>query len=486
MFFFDKLQLLELLRQDDVETYRAADKTTGQDYLLHWLPPDDSPQLARVMGLLDGLDEDARRLLIEVGRRYGRRYLITENPPTFTGLEAWLHAVKDFLGTTSLEKKGTWRIPAEFIESKSAAADTPAVSGPGEFTRLMRAAPTPAPQEPVTSEISPPQPGDFTLLMRQSGPASPPSAPAPPAPAAPQQVSPQSGDFTRYMRQVPPPPHAGPAAQASEFTRLMQANPAPAPPGRVMRPVPRQEAGEFTRLFAPPSAPDVNDLAPRKPAGDGLPEQTQAGEFTRFMQANPAPAPPERVMRPAPRQEAGEFTRLFAPPSTPDVNDLMPRKPAGDGLPEQAQAGEFTRLFKQPASHPTPLLPREDPFGQPYSPAEFSSDFTRNFGSRPGSAPEPSSSSDQGATHVFARPAVPPASVPRPAEGPGEYTRMFAAPAAASGAAPPVAAPSAPPTAAPQIAVKGKAEPGLWIFLAALALLAVCAILLIVYFVFKK
>jgi hypothetical protein len=488
MFFFDKLQLLELLRQDDVKTYRAADKATGQDYLLHWLPPDNSPQLARVMSLLDGLDEDARRLIIEVGRRYGRAYLITQNPPTFIGLEPWLHAVKDFLGTTSLEKKGTWKIPAEFIDPKSSAADGPAVGEPGEFTRLMQAAPAaePVQQEPVIAPANPPQAGDFTLLMRQASPVSPPSMPGQ-RELVP--VPPQSGDFTRYMRQVqPPPPPAEAAAPAGEFTRLMQAKPAhaPAQPERVMRPVPRQEAGEFTRLFAPPAASDNNDRTPRQPAGGGLPEQAQPGEFTRLFRlptTQPTPlsprdssssqgaaqvfdrpsVPPAPVVRPA--EAPGEYTRMFGTSA-----DAPPA--AAPGAAPPAQPGEFTRLFQSPTSQPTPLLPREDPFSsQPYSPGESSSDFS------------PDSSSHQGATQVFARPAVQPAPVPRTPEGPGEYTRMFAAPAVA----PPVAAPSAPsPAAAPPPPVKKKTEPALWIFIAALTMLAICAIILIVYFALKK
>jgi hypothetical protein len=485
MFFFDKLQLLELLRQDDVKTYRAADKATGQDYLLHWLPPDGSPQLARVMSLLDGLDEDARPLIIEVGRRYGRGYLITQNPPTFIGLESWLHAVKDFLGTTSLEKKGTWKIPSEFIGPKSPASDAPTLGDPGEFTRLMQGASAAEPmqQEPVAPHPAPPQPGDFTRFMRQVQPA---------------------------------PPLSEPPAPAGEFTRLMQAKPAPAPaqPERVMRPVPRQEAGEFTRLFAPSAASDSHNRTPRKPAGEGLPEQAQPGEFTRLFRL-PAtqPTPPLKdplsqpyspgefssdvsrnssssqgatqvfarpSVQPAPAPQRadgpGEYTRMFGTPADASPVDVP-------SAPLQAQPGEFTRLFQLPTTQPMPLLPREDPFSQPYSPGESSSDFSRDFGSQAGNAPDRSSSSSQGATQVFARPAVQAAAVPRPPEGPGEYTRMFGTPAIA----PLVATPSAPPpAAAPAPAVKKKTEPALWIFLAALALLAVCAIILIVYFALKK
>jgi len=72
---------------------------------------------------------------------------------------------------------------------------------------------------------------------------------------------------------------------------------------------------------------------------------------------------------------------------------------------------------------------------------------------------------------------------------------MFGAPAVPASNAPPpgpanapvVAAPSAPAmAAAPQPAPKSKSEPGVWIFVGILVVLAVCAIALIAYFALKK
>ncbi len=399
MYFFDKLRLLELLRQDDVTTYRAADKTTGQDYLLHWLPPDNNPQLARIMNLLNGLDGDARKLIVEVGRRYNRPYLITQNKPTFSDLESWLHAVKNFAGATSLEKKGAWKISAEFHDQKAPSPVPPSPSEPGEFTRLMQKLPVPA------------------------------------------------------------SPRPGPDSEQADYQSAAGYQPAP---------------------------------------------QNMPGEFTLLMRQSESPAPPqpqpERVMRPGPRPEAGEFTRLFRLPNTadsgsrtapPPVNPSPPPPP-----PQPAQPGEFTRMFQSPVAQPTPLLPREDPFHQPYQPpAEAPSEFSRNFGPQPQAAPELFSHASERATQVFARPAPPPEPVPRVPEGPGEYTRMFGAPAVPAGNAPqpapaPVSAPApaspSAPVAAPQPRPKSKAEPGLWIFVAVLVVLAVCAIALIVYFAVKK
>lgn len=406
MYFFDKLQLLELLRQDDVTTYRAADKTTGQDYLFHWLPPDNNPQLAHIMNLLNGLDEESRKLIIEVGRRYNRPYLITQNPPTFSGLEPWLSTVKNLMGASSLEKKGAWKIPNEFIDPKAPSPVSSSPSEPGEFTRLMQKLPAPV------------------------------SAPPTPAPAA--FVSPQT-----LPQPAPPPP--------GEFTLLMRQSEPPAPPPKADAP---------------------------------------GGEFTRMMQANPAspqPRPqPERVMRPGPRPEAGEFTRLFTLPNTGDSGNRTAPPPVNPSPPPPPpQPGEFTRMFQSPVAEPTPLLPREDPFSQPYhEPVEAPSEFSRSFGA-PG----------ERATQVFERAAPPPQPVPRVPEGPGEYTRMFGAPAVPASNAPPavpanapvVAAPSAPAmAAAPQPAPKSKSEPGVWIFVGILVVLAVCAIALIAYFALKK
>jgi hypothetical protein len=380
MYFFDKLRLLELLRQDDVTTYRAADKTTGQDYLFHWLPPDNNPQLACIINLLNGLNEDARKLIIEVGRRYNRPYLITQNPFPFSDLESWLNALKNFVGATSLEKKGAWKISAEFNDQKAPSPVPPSPSEPGEFTRLMQKLPARAS----------PRPGSDS-----------------------EQADCQSAaDFQSAPQKTP-----------GEFTRMMQAHPAPSQPQpqpeRVMRPGPRPEAGEFTRLFRLPNAADSG-------------------------------------------------SRTAPPP----VNPSPPPQP-----PQPAQPGEFTRMFQSPMAQPNPLLPREDPFSQPYQPpVETPSEFSRNFG-----APS------ERATQVFERPAPPPQPVPRVPEGPGEYTRMFGAPAIPVANVPqPAAAPVSAPVAAPQPKAKSKVEPGLWIFVGVLVVLAVCAIGLVVYFALKK
>jgi hypothetical protein len=145
-------------------------------------------------------------------------------------------------------------------------------------------------------------------------------------------------------------------------------------------------------------------------------------------------------------------------------------------------------MFQSPVAEPTPLLPREDPFHQPYqSPVEAPSEFSRNFGSQPEASPELFSNASERATQVFARPAVPAEPAPRVSQGPGEYTRMFGAPAVPAADTPPAAPANAPAVAAaPQARPKGKSEPGVWIFVAVLAMLAVCAIGLIVYFALKK
>lgn len=150
-------------------------------------------------------------------------------------------------------------------------------------------------------------------------------------------------------------------------------------------------------------------------------------------------------------------------------------------------------MFQSPVAQPTPLLPREDPFNQPDPPVEAPSEFSRIFGSPPQAAPELFSNASERATQVFARPAPPQEPAPRVPQGPGEYTRMFGAPAVPTVNVPqpapanaPVVAASNAPVAAPQPSPKSKAEPGVWIFVAVLVMLAVCAIALVVYFALKK
>ncbi|MBZ5604682.1 MAG: hypothetical protein LAO79_20480 [Acidobacteriia bacterium] len=183
-------------------------------------------------------------------------------------------------------------------------------------------------------------------------------------------------------------------------------------------PVTAPEPGEFTRMFYAG--------APRsEPAPAALPKAAEPDEFERLFGSPSAPpsAPAPKPISPIPA-ETGEFTRRFG---------LGPSGEPIDIEEEQARAARIAP-------------PENRPFQAP-------GEFTRMFGPQrtpappPPSPPAPTHNTAIGtASQLFGddAPTVRTA-VPRTQSGPGEYTRMFAAPrnpADAAAEKPPEVAPA--------------------------------------------
>jgi len=309
--------------------------------------------------------------------------------------------------------------PAAPRVEPSAVPTVPAASQPGEFTRqfapppvLRPAAPAAPPAEPPLSTPTPPsnEPGEFT---RQFAPPVLRSG----APTVPRVDPPtnQPGEFTREFT----PPVLRPAARVE---------PPPAVPAS-----PGSQPGEFTLQFAAhvPVAPQ----APPKPAPG---EFTKQFELPQRSAPRPATTPTRSGEQPAPGQQAsgqqaGEFTQM-----------LRAQHPAAPPSPPNPSAGEFARFFDSPMAPPPLGSPQQTaPMAPPPSPPRGAGEFTQIFGrdSMPSAPPPPAPaapppSSSGNATQVFnvQRPAPPVSpATPTPSatsQAPGEYTRMFAKPAA--------------------------------------------------------
>ena len=360
MNLFDSLQLLELMKDGEVKTYLASDPQRVGYVLMHWMPLSASAEIRVLLELLDSLPAAGRSRILEAGIRDGGMYLITENPPYFSGLKEWLTA---------------------------AAREKPAEAGDPLHRRGQRQAQAPS----ARLEATPP-------LPRPGQPAHTP----------------------------PVPPSAGPIEPApGEFTKLFSS-----PPARVSKAPTGQapvEQGEFTRLFGQPAAPA---------------------------------APPPRVAEP------GEFTRVFL--SGPSSGSTAPAAPT----PPRKEDGEFTRFFQSPLATPTPAAPSDDYFSKPVEKAPAppeEGEFTRIFGA-PGASSELPRSKE--ATGVFTPPLA-----PQRAEGPSDWTRMFAA-------QPQPEAPQPAPVTAPEPAALAKPKSVLPLILI-LAVLAVLALVLVFVFVRK-
>ena len=185
MSFPDRFELLEPLREDDKQTFRARERTTGRIVEIHFPSPE-----ARV-------DE---RNMIEQGEHEGKRYVV------MTAEEA-----------APLDSAGAWRI-------KAAPQSSPE---PGDFTRMFQLrqapelAPLPASKPALPAPAS--QPGEFTRAFQR--PAAAPLL-VPEGESAPGQA----GDFTRMFQtakpeSVPQPPVAVPQS----IEAGIEAQPAPRP-----------------------------------------------------------------------------------------------------------------------------------------------------------------------------------------------------------------------------------------------------------------
>lgn len=215
------------------------------------------------------------------------------------------------------------------------------VESPGSFTReflglsgLSESAPKPTPTQPPVET-----PGSFTKEFM--GLSSKPSEPVPEQ----RRVS------------TPPPAQKAPGAFTSEFLAVSQ----PSPPARASQPEPPASSSStalFGNIFGPatpkPEQPSGNF------AGEAQSPQAGEGEFTKFFR-DPFEHP-QAASRPMeipqigdtspPRQQTGEFTRMFGREDIPQPgSSSLPSAEPGAAAP-----GSFTQLFGDvPSGKGSPL-----------------------------------------------------------------------------------------------------------------------------------
>ena len=364
----NRYELFEVVANDsESKTFRAREIPSGREVLVHLMfggipAPHKEKLLDLVLQRLVDPLADKRRQILEISDYKGMPYAVTEPLPGFRSLREWLMA-----------------------ERQPEAAPAPAAASPPDPLAMTGKWAVPAAAPPPEAALGPPPPK---------------LTPSPPQPAAP------ADDFDSLFGGPRPTPASTQAP--GEFTRMMQA----APP-----------------LTAPPETPPAPPVAP-PPAPAAVPQAppsgSQPGDFTRLFGAAPVGAPVPAAPEPAwaPPQPASQPTWM-APPSPP-----------------------------QPASQPSWMPPSPPP--QPPQPAPSGGGgFTRLFGPTSGTAVPPMATAAAppagGATQVFSGvPQAARAPAPPRAQGPGEYTAMFGAPAqpAYQPPAPPLVQPAVPPAAA--------------------------------------
>jgi hypothetical protein len=277
MSFFERYELVRLLREGPSKSFEARERATGKPVLFHML----SGAVSRGAG---PLPVDVRRLeqlpqVIEAGEFANAPYLVTECIEGFQSIEDWIR------------EQVSAAPPSPIAEPPSPGAiSSPGASGPGEFTRHF-----------------------LGVAPAQSAPAAPIQPGTPDAGAAADWPvsSTEPGDFTRFF---------GPAMQAQpmdieqEYAR-QQADPQPAA-------APFAQPGEFTRMFGP--APGRSGQDTDSPLTGGL--LSTSAELLIPQSKNAGVQPPESAAESGERPPS-EYTRVISLP-----------QPAADTQSEPASA----------------------------------------------------------------------------------------------------------------------------------------------------
>jgi len=460
-------EVLEMLRDDGVQTFRAKEKTTGRGLELHLFLPFGRPENKTLFEKLKALPLEQRRNFLDIGVDGSTPYVVTDPLPGSRGFKGW---AEELIAGTQPQSSG---FSTGILNAMPSRDDGVQILQAGQWRTG-----TPIPDSLITR------------------PAMAPAPPPPPPAHAAQATQAETGDFTRMFQapaflaspQSPPSPQAA-APPPSEFTSFFK-SPEPAgaeAPGEAKPPV-----GEFTGLFSPdkptpappPPVSNRQSFPPPPPTAVAMPAavaEPGPGEFTRMFQAPPAAAsfpnqqapqqatPPQRTVQP----EAGgaEFTKYFenplkpAPMGSPQPMIELPPPPPPSGA---KRAGDFTEVF-----------------GRPSGPAPSGSPGGFSFDSPAPQAPPPQGpvfGATGSATGAFSgQPAWPqqPQAQPSFPSGPSEYTKMMSAPQMAQGPAPSVfnSAPNYAPPA--QVAVK-KSNAPLFIAIGVVLLLVIGIVLFLV------
>jgi hypothetical protein len=378
-------EVLEMLRDDGVQTFRAKERATGRLLELHLFLPFGRPENKVLFEKLKSLPLEVRRKFLDIGVDGSTPFLVTDPLAGGRGFKSWadeliagMQAPPSVFGATlappsrddgvQILQAGQWKtgtpIPDSLVSKPPARPPQPPPETGGDFTAIFQAGPIPtaAPQEKhgeftglfqamepekVTKELQPPI-GEFTGLFRPAGPSTTGSfASTPPPPAGPVAPQPPGGEFTRMFQNpletVPqaPPQASAPARQpdrppGGEFTKYFE-NPLKPPPMGTPRPMiepppppqpPPQgghRGGEFTNVFGNPSGPLSGSLPGSQQAPAPPP---QAGAFGAMPSATgafaPQPAWSQPQAQPSFQSGPSEYTKMMGAPAMPTLGQAPP------------------------------------------------------------------------------------------------------------------------------------------------------------------
>lgn len=93
MTLYDRYELVELRRDDGIQTFHAREIATARPVQCHLFAPEESRENLALLSRLDHLPDAERRRVIERGEYQGRPYVITDRLAGYAGFREWLTAM---------------------------------------------------------------------------------------------------------------------------------------------------------------------------------------------------------------------------------------------------------------------------------------------------------------------------------------------------------------------------------------------------------
>jgi hypothetical protein len=90
---YDRYELVELRRDDGIQTFHAREIATARPVQCHLFAREESRENLALLSRLDHLPDGERRRVIERGEHQGRPYVITDRLAGHPGFREWLMAM---------------------------------------------------------------------------------------------------------------------------------------------------------------------------------------------------------------------------------------------------------------------------------------------------------------------------------------------------------------------------------------------------------
>ncbi|MEQ1885937.1 MAG: hypothetical protein ABL967_12815 [Bryobacteraceae bacterium] len=167
MSFYDQYELLDLIRDDGVKTFRARDKAADRMVTIHLFSSPTAPIQAELLRKLRSLPPEEAARIQDQGSHIGSQYFVTDDLADHGGLLEWLTTVTKAAGkrpeppragpppiSAVIEPAGQLQLNREFADLFST-AQRPVFSTPSEIPQNDRPV---APVAPAANKVTAPPP----------------------------------------------------------------------------------------------------------------------------------------------------------------------------------------------------------------------------------------------------------------------------------------------------------------------------------------